>query len=433
MQQLSGKQLKKLGKRLRDAQVPATADLDKLQQYRHSYKEVVADIFGIVDRATKGICPSAICAFRIKRIDSIIGKLRRLKGQLELDSMADIAGCRFIVNKDREIYKIIELLFETPLVITKINRNIGNKPKETGYRSVHIYAYLDKYGEEHPVEIQLRSRIHHNWATFVETIDLIYDLKIKEGVKQEGQEQIYDDFYRFHKIMSKSDMKKTQQEKLYLLDKIVQYDVIGKLNDVILKNVARVRIQWLQLKHPQNGVPTSYVISTKTNAEPEIFGFNSFDKAEGKYYTLFAQNTTNANIVLLNMPNATYDQLAIAYSNYLLVGHDFMHYFNELTREMFDISSGISTNQLKSYFNYYHRALRCYNDYIRREHLLLKAGYNLPKNIQKEWQDDVSKRYKELFDDNQKFQKELRHRFLYDQKHTKLGKFFLKLRLKLFK
>lgn len=100
MEQLRGKQLKKLGKRLRDAQVPAIADLDKLQQYRHSYKEVVSEIFSIVDKVAKEVNPNAICAFRIKRIDSIIGKLRRLKGNLELDSMADIAGCRFIGNKD---------------------------------------------------------------------------------------------------------------------------------------------------------------------------------------------------------------------------------------------------------------------------------------------------------------------------------------------
>lgn len=432
MEYLRGKQLKKLGKRLRDAETPNTTDLERLQQYRHSYKDVIAEIFAIVSNCAKPICPDVISAFRIKRIDSIIGKLRRLRGRLELDSMVDIAGCRFIVNKDSEIYKIVDLLHDSPLVITKVNRNIGNNPKETGYKSVHIHAYLEKYGEDRPVEIQLRTHIHHNWATFVETIDLLYGLRIKEGVKDEKTGEMYDDFYRFHQIMSKSDAKKSQDEKLYLLDKIVKYDVIGGLNLIILKNVARVRLQWLQLKHPSNNSPTCYVISTRKDKEPEILGFTSFEKAEEKYYQLFSTNTDNANIVLLNMPDATYEQLTVAYSNYLLVGHEFMHSFNQLSIEMFDLSSNLLTEQLKPYFNYYNRALKCYNDYIGQEHSLLRIVRHLPQEIQQEWLNDVNKRYKELFDDNKHVQQKLYHRYLYEQKHSLLGKFWLKLRLKYF-
>lgn len=434
MEQLRGKQLKKLGKRLRDAEIPNTGDLDKLQQYRHSYKDVIAEIFAIVSNCAKPVCPDVISAFRIKRIDSIIGKLRRLRGRLELDSMVDIAGCRFIVNKDSEIYKIVDLLHDTTLVITKVNRNIGNNPKETGYKSVHIHAYLVKYGEDRPVEIQLRTHIHHNWATFVETIDLLYGLRIKEGVKDEKKEEMYDDFYRFHQIMSRSDAKKSQDEKLYLLDKIVKYDVIGGLNHIILKNVARVRLQWLQLKHPSNNSPTCFVISTRKDKEPEILGFTSFEKAEEKYYQLFSANTDNANIVLLNMPDATYEQLTVAYSNYLLVGHEFMHSFNQLTIEMFDISSYLSTEKLKPYFYYYNRALKCYNAYIHQEHILLLNGMqNFPAEIQQEWRSDVERRYRELYDDNMRFQQELYHRYLYDKQHSKIGKFWVRLRLKFFR
>lgn len=434
MEYLRGKQLKKLGKRLRDAETPDAKDLEQLQQYRHSYKDVVAEIFSVISNCAKPICPDVISAFRIKRIDSIIGKLRRLRGRLELDSMVDIAGCRFIVNKDSEIYKIVDLLHDTPLVITRVNRNIGNNPKETGYKSVHIHAYLEKYGEDRPVEIQLRTHIHHNWATFVETIDLLYGLRIKEGVKDEKTGEMYDDFYRFHQIMSKSDAKKSQDEKLYLLDKIVKYDVIGGLNHIILKNVARVRLQWLQLKHPSNNSPTCYVISTRKDKEPEILGFTSFEKAEEKYYQLFSTNTDNANIVLLNMPDATYEQLTVAYSNYLLVGHEFMHSFNQLTIEMFDLSSDLLTEQLKPYFDYYNRALKCYNMYIHQEHLLLLNGMrNFPAQIQQEWRNDVERRYKELYDDNMRFQQELYHRYLYEQQHSAIGKFLLKLRLKYFR
>ena len=78
MEYLRGKQLKKLGKRLRDAETPDAKDLEQLQQYRHSYKDVIAEIFSVISNCAKPICPDVISAFRIKRIDSIIGKLRRL-------------------------------------------------------------------------------------------------------------------------------------------------------------------------------------------------------------------------------------------------------------------------------------------------------------------------------------------------------------------
>ena len=118
------KTLEKLGRRLRDAEIPDQKDLDSLQAYRSSYKDVISEVFHIVDENAKSVCKSAICAFRIKRIDSIIGKLRRLRGELELKSMYDIAGCRCIVEKDAEIYKIIAKLQQSNLQIVKIKGEI---------------------------------------------------------------------------------------------------------------------------------------------------------------------------------------------------------------------------------------------------------------------------------------------------------------------
>ena len=432
MEQLSKKQLKKLGKRLRDAQNPNTDDLERLQKYRCSFRDVVAEVFSIVDECTKDICPSAICSYRIKRIDSIIGKLRRLRGRLELDSMVDIAGCRFIVNKDAEIYKIIKRLESTSLEITKINNNIGQNAKETGYKSVHIHAYLEKYGEGKQIEIQLRSNIHHNWATFVETTDSVYGLRLKEGVIEIGKEKEYNDFYRFHQIMAKSEKKKSLEEKLYLLDNIVRYDIIGKLNDIILNNIVHVRLQWLVLTNSNNNSLCCYILSNRKGLNPEILGFTNFENAENEYFKLFANNINNDNIVLLNMPNTNYDQITKAYSNYLMVGHEFLRYFNRLMIEVFDITSNLNTSQLKPYLTYYDKVTRGYSKYMRTDLALLGIRDKLPQDINtNEWYDDVHKRVRELLDDYEEFQKEFHYRYLHDTKRTRLGKFLFKILLKL--
>jgi putative GTP pyrophosphokinase len=50
-------------------------------------------------------------------------------------------------------------------------------PKETGYRSVHLIFKYRSQSSKHRawnglrVEIQLRSRLQHAWATAVETVD----------------------------------------------------------------------------------------------------------------------------------------------------------------------------------------------------------------------------------------------------------------------
>lgn len=430
------KTLEKLGRRLRDAEIPDQKDLDSLQAYRSSYKDVISEVFHIVDENAKSVCKSAICAFRIKRIDSIIGKLRRLRGELELKSMYDIAGCRCIVEKDAEIYKIIAKLQQSNLQIVKIKDNIGKRVKESGYRSVHIYVYLEKFGDRKQVEIQLRTKVHHNWATFVETIDHLYNLKVKEEVREEKKGTMYDDFVRFHQIMSKSPNRITKDEKIFLLDTIVKHNIIGKLTNEIIQNVGWNRLQWIEIKHSDNILEPicSYVIATKRGRTPEILGFSAFDQAEQKYYELFSSNKDNSNIVLLNMPNATYSQLTVAYSNYLLAGHEFMRVFNQITIDMFDVTSGIETKQLKPYFNYCcSLTINEYNKYMKKEHELLRMTNQLSPLLRAEWVYDVKKRYTELYNDNQILKHELEKRYIYEQQHTKFGKFILKMFMWLFK
>ena len=418
-----------LGKRLRDNKANPT-DLESLQAYRLSHKEVISDVFHIVDKIAKSVCDSAICAFRIKRIDSIIGKLQRLRGQLELNRMADIAGCRCIVKNEHEIYRILKKLRQTELQIVDVKDYI-KEPQNTGYRSVHVYVYLDKHTRNKKVEIQLRTKEHHNWATFVETIDSLYAIRLKEDVKEPGKENIFEDFFKVHQIMSK--VRYTIEDKFFLLNKIVKYDVIGKINTTIIKNVRRVRLEWVKIKYNESirNPICCYVISTREDSIPEILAFESYDAAECKYYELFSTNRKNANIVLLNMPNATYDQVVTAYSNYLLTGHEFMRRFNKMITDLFNINSGKTIDQLKPFMVYYKTVIDNYNRYMYTEHKLLKESYTLPTKHQQEWIEDVKKRYKDLYKDNDSLIKEITYRMQYEQQSI-IGKIIFRIVFSIF-
>ena len=44
--------------------------------------------------------------------------------------------------------------------------------KDSGYRSIHIY--VKDHQTQKPIEIQIRNKEQHNWATLVEIVDLLY-------------------------------------------------------------------------------------------------------------------------------------------------------------------------------------------------------------------------------------------------------------------
>ena len=108
---------------------------------------------------------------------------------MALGNMGDIAGCRVICHSKSAMSLIrneISSLFE----VTNV-KDYVLEPKPDGYRGYHIYI-KSPVNEHKQVEIQLRHVRTHKWASLVEIIDIIYDLKLKEGEKHpELQEFLY--------------------------------------------------------------------------------------------------------------------------------------------------------------------------------------------------------------------------------------------------
>ncbi|WP_109486649.1 RelA/SpoT domain-containing protein [Occallatibacter savannae] len=135
-------------------------------------------------RRAKRICPSAIIAQRLKRLVSIRLKLRlsREAGHHPtLSQMQDIGGCRAVLQTVHQVRQV-EKLFQDA---SKKSPNRGpqfsksfdyiSHPKTNGYRSLHLIYRFRSDSEEHScyngqrIEIQLRSKPQHYWATAVET------------------------------------------------------------------------------------------------------------------------------------------------------------------------------------------------------------------------------------------------------------------------
>jgi ppGpp synthetase/RelA/SpoT-type nucleotidyltranferase len=152
-------------------------------------------------RRAKRICPTAIVAQRLKRLASIRFKLQfsKLAGHHpNLSQMQDIGGCRAVVDTVSQVRRL-ERTFEEACrknphrgpQYFRTSDYIAN-PKENGYRGVHLVYKFRSDSEEHScyngqrIEIQLRSRSQHYWATAVETYSTFSGEALKSNIGTEA-------------------------------------------------------------------------------------------------------------------------------------------------------------------------------------------------------------------------------------------------------
>jgi len=146
----------------------------------------------------------ALSVQRLKRLPSMLKKLQRIyignKPTMKLSQMQDVAGCRAVmpnVELAKKLYK--ESYIRGDLKHKKVNeKDYITYPKEDGYRSIHlIYRYKsNKEGKKDYngllIEVQIRSKLQHLWATAIETVDFFTRQAIKSS---EGQKE-WTDFFR---------------------------------------------------------------------------------------------------------------------------------------------------------------------------------------------------------------------------------------------
>ncbi len=134
---------------------------------------------------------SAIVAQRLKRMPTIVDKLRRYPG-MQLTRMQDIAGIRAVLNSVDDVKKLSENYVCNANLVHKLKNTkdyISNPRNEDGYRSIHlIYEYRNTRNTAYDglmIEMQLRTKLQHIWATAVETMGTFLGqaLKSRQGEK----------------------------------------------------------------------------------------------------------------------------------------------------------------------------------------------------------------------------------------------------------
>ncbi len=390
----------KLGKRIRSEypNIGATT-LNDLQEYRISHKDTLSYVFKKLCVYSKKVSSNSIVTFRIKRFESIIGKLLRIE-TLNLGGMWDIGGCRCILANNSSVYKLVRLLQSDPDLKIKdgINDYIKS-PKANGYKSVHLY--VGTRNSKQIVEIQIRNQTDHNWATLVEITDLLYKTRLKEN-------QFDKDFTPFHRHLSIVDSL-SLNDKRHLANIMLKKRYFDRLCEVFTRNNIPVRKQWLESKAKGGNY---FLISTSEDGHTSLQSFPNFGLAEEAYFDTY-KNSTNANIVLTHLPKPTYDDLSTAYSNYILTYHTFLDDFYEILENLI-----IESIETRKYF-----VFRKY--WILYTDIVLNHIYNLLRELRElssgeppkkakikgrelEWYNHINKQFQSRRNRAEKFNNKIR-------------------------
>lgn len=159
-----------------------------LNNWRSSHSYPVNTFQATLRAKLRRMGVEATVAQRLKRTPSIIGKLRRFQ-DMSLPRMQDIGGLRAVVPTVQNVRQLHQMFlqsrFEHELVGVK---DYIEQPKQSGYRGIHlIYRYNNRkgHGPDYKglqVEIQLRSKMQHSWATAVETAGLFLGQALKSSI-----------------------------------------------------------------------------------------------------------------------------------------------------------------------------------------------------------------------------------------------------------
>jgi ppGpp synthetase/RelA/SpoT-type nucleotidyltranferase len=121
---------------------------------------------------------------RLKRMPSIRRKLRTISSHL--NQIQDLAGCRAVLESIDDVNRVVEAMRALPTHVLHREDPYITQPKPDGYRSYHMVFKFKGRGDEavyndRRVEIQIRTRLQHSWATAVEAVGLFRGEDMKAG------------------------------------------------------------------------------------------------------------------------------------------------------------------------------------------------------------------------------------------------------------
>lgn len=283
--------------------------------------------------------PPAIIAQRLKRTPSIIQKLQRFQN-MKLDQMQDIGGLRVIVNKIDDVRGVHKYLIDAKSFKHQLDlppNDYIEHPKSDGYRSLHqVIRYKSKSHSELNnlrIEIQIRTKLQHSWATAVETLGMIEKSSIKTGGGSETARR----FFLFASALFALDEKCNMPEALAGRSKsslIAEFEGIEK-NSTILAQLNGVAVSAHHIETVEKDFKGYRVIQLFIQEQKvRLTAFRDIEDAETFYKARELETKDNPNVAIVLMSAGALKDIKKAYPNYFLDTKAFIQNIKRIIAEV---------------------------------------------------------------------------------------------------
>lgn len=338
------------------------ANSDSSQEDRNNALEIInnwrathAYPLHVINAGLRRGNPNAIVVQRLKRLESITGKIERFP-EMQLYKMQDLGGCRVIVDTIDQVYDAVSRYKNSRIRhILKREYDYIQNPKESGYRSYHmVYQFqsdkIETYNKNMLIEIQFRTKLQHIWATAVEMMGIYTKTNLKSSIGNK-------DILRFFTLISslfaiKENMPvcpNTSEWADELIRKIMEID---KNSNIIMKLKAINQAVQITEYNKNFNLKNGYYLLTLNYEEPslniEVFKPSEFELAANIYAKIEVELQNKIDTVLVSVKS--FDNLKAAYPNYFVDISDFL---NILKNIMFNYSKYNENAKLLLESNHY--------------------------------------------------------------------------------
>lgn len=282
--------------------------------------------------------PNSIVVQRLKRLDSITGKIERFP-KMDLYRMQDLGGCRVIVNSIDEVYSAIKRYKNSRIRhVLKREYDYIQNPKESGYRSYHmVYQFnsdrKETYNKNMLIEIQFRTKLQHTWATAVEMMGIYTKSNLKSS---QGDEDILRFFTLISSILALKENTPVCPNTSEWADELIKEIKLldSKHNIISTLSGLNVAVDYDNNKNPNK--KNSYYILTldykKKMIRIKSFSSKNIELATKVYDRIENSIDSNKNTVLVSA--SSFDSLRAAYPNYFTDIQNFIDMMRDLYKNI---------------------------------------------------------------------------------------------------
>lgn len=335
--------IRKIGEKLREGIELTEEEKLEFDNFREAHN-IIIKLFTI-ELKKVNFSKQHLTASRNKRIETIISKLCRPE-KPKLDRIHDIAGTRIIFENIKSLEDYIDILENSELVNfkEKINEdknryNYIKNPKSDGYRSIHKVFYYSSnipYStlnekrfnlENKKIELQLRTRLQHIWATTVEIYDIINKSNIKTGThnKLETKEGLF--FKKCSLVFEGIESNDVEKIKININEIFRDKDLVEIYNR--LKGIKNIKN--IQLPKTLGSDEVFILITDLNKGKTTFFTTDPIEKNDKQdtflinaSYRRLEEKNTKGEYILLLLTLGDIKKLKNVYPNYFLNTNKFI-------------------------------------------------------------------------------------------------------------